>query len=78
LCGYVVVQIFRRTTNWSWRFASVCVALAVVALVAFSRVYLGVHHPSDVLAAVLLGVAWLCLCLSGEQWLGRRTRCATL
>ncbi|HEY4608650.1 MAG TPA: phosphatase PAP2 family protein, partial [Ilumatobacteraceae bacterium] len=33
------------------------VAAAAVALVVFSRMYLGVDHPSDVLAGVALGVA---------------------
>jgi undecaprenyl-diphosphatase len=32
-------------------------ALALAALVALSRVYLGVHHPVDVLAGALLGAA---------------------
>ena len=32
-------------------------ALAVVAVIAFSRLYLYVHWPSDVLAGVLLGAA---------------------
>jgi undecaprenyl-diphosphatase len=30
----------------------------VIALVAFSRLYLGVHYPSDVLSGALLGAAW--------------------
>ena len=75
-CGYLVIQAFRHTSNGWWRIAALAGALAVVGLVAFSRVYLGVHHASDVVAAVLLGVAWLGLCLSGEQWLGRRARSA--
>lgn len=38
-------------------------ALAMIMLVAFSRMYLGAHYLSDVLAAFLEGVAWLALCL---------------
>ena len=34
------------------------IALLVVLAVAWSRVYLGVHYPSDVVAGVILGTAW--------------------
>jgi len=38
------------------------VAMAATALVGVSRVYLGVHYPTDVLAGWLLGLSWALLC----------------
>ena len=32
-------------------------------LIAFSRIYLGVHYPSDVLGAIAVGGIWLQLVL---------------
>lgn len=47
--------------------ARVLVAIAgavFVALVGLSRVYLGVHYPSDVLGGWAVGAAWMGLCVS--------------
>ena len=48
-----------------------CAVLAVVT-VAISRMYLGAHYFSDVVAAAASSTAWLVLCLSGGHALVRQ------
>ena len=50
----VVLWRYRRARVWS-----VAGAAVVILLVGFSRLYLGVHWLTDVLAAYALGIGWL-------------------
>lgn len=46
-----------------------CVAVLITLMVGASRVYLGVHWPSDVLAGWCAGFAWAMLCWLAARWL---------
>ena len=63
LYGLCVAWVFVRTPRIGWRMLAVAGALAAIAGVAFTRMYLGVHYLTDVGAAFLEGIAWLALCL---------------
>jgi len=43
-------------------------------LVAYSRMDLGVHYPSDVLAGAIIGTGTAYLCFKGQQWLNKKRK----
>ena len=61
--GVSAAYLITRLAAWHFKVLAVLVACSLVAVVAFSRVYLGVHYLSDVLAAASAGVTWLAFCL---------------
>jgi undecaprenyl-diphosphatase len=50
----------------------ICVAVILTGFVGVSRVYLGVHYPTDVLAGWCIGAAWAMGCWALMKWLQRR------
>jgi undecaprenyl-diphosphatase len=50
----------------------VALAALLTLLVGLSRIYLGVHYPSDVLAGWAAGLAWALLCWTLASYLQRR------
>ena len=71
---YGVLAAFLASRFYDRRRRTACVggAIFAVVLVAFSRLYLGAHYLTDVVAAVCSSTAWLVLCLSGVHYLVRR------
>jgi len=69
--GVLAAFLVSRTYDWRRRAAAVAGAIVAVLLVAFSRMYLGAHYLSDVLAAICASTVWLVLCLSAGHALVR-------
>jgi undecaprenyl-diphosphatase len=70
--GLLVSYLVMARPAWSVRVGTVAFCLTMVLLVAFSRVYLGAHYVSDVLAAMAESVAWLAVCITAISTLRRR------
>jgi membrane-associated phospholipid phosphatase len=69
--GVLAAFLVSRHRDPRRRATIVALAITAVALVATSRVYLGAHFPSDVVAAMCSSTAWLVLVLSSVHGLVR-------
>lgn len=58
------VLLAHRETRWPPRILYLAGAVFFTGIIGFSRVYLGVHYPTDVIAGWSLGTAWALLCLT--------------
>ncbi|CAK0738000.1 membrane-associated protein [Gammaproteobacteria bacterium] len=59
--GFVAVLLAREMRHTAWRWIPYATAAALALIIAFSRLYLGVHWLSDAIGGFSLGVAWVAL-----------------
>ena len=72
--GVLAAWLISRTTSWRWRVFIALTAALLVILVGLSRIYLGVHYLSDVLAAMAASSCWLAFSLTAFETSRRRRR----
>jgi len=70
--GFLTYIVMREAKRWETK-VNICFAgIALVLLIGFSRLYLGVHYLSDVWAGYLVGSLWLIAGISLCEWLRSR------
>lgn len=57
--GLLIYFLLRRIKNRSGKTALIAAGALLAFAIGYSRIYLGVHWPTDVLAGLMLGAAWL-------------------
>lgn len=69
--AYLATRLQQRL--WS-KLLTMFAAFLVIVLICVSRLYLGVHYPSDVAAGVTVGLAWAGFCMATLEGIQRFAR----
>ena len=72
--GFVIFLVI-RTRQKPWiQGVSVIILATLIVLIGISRIYLGAHFPSDVLAGYIAGTIWLVLSVIALEWIQWHSR----
>jgi membrane-associated phospholipid phosphatase len=75
LCAWMLTRWL--ITSWTGRVIVWTMAIGLASVIGFSRVYLGVHYVSDVLAGWLLGMSWAGVVMLVGTWWDNTRRART-
>jgi membrane-associated phospholipid phosphatase len=65
--GGLAALLWKRLRHPALRFAVAIGAVVLILLIGFSRIYLGVHYPSDVLGGFTVGIVWVTAVALGDR-----------
>jgi len=70
--GAVTALVLHLSRDRVLRGAVLALATLVILSVCYTRVYLGAHWTTDVVAGILVGLFWVVVCATGTEYLARR------
>ena len=75
-CFYgALAEILSERTDKLWQQTLVWIsAVTMISLIGISRIYLGVHHPSDVVAGYAVGLIWVITIAIGDKLVRSKDR----
>lgn len=59
--AYLLVRLQKH--RWA-RMLTLSAAILLILLICLTRLYLGVHYPSDVLGGIIVGLGWASFCMA--------------
>ncbi len=71
--GFMIILLWRSKLHKAIRIIGTTVLGLIIFSVAVSRVYLGVHYPTDVIGSFLFGIGWLAIICGLEQHVNTKT-----
>lgn len=69
LYGFMGYWLVAQAPRQWWRWILGAMGAALAVLIALSRLYLGVHWPTDIAAGGLAATFWLASCLVVRRWM---------
>ncbi|UVI29509.1 phosphatase PAP2 family protein [Paenibacillus spongiae] len=61
--GILTYLLWRHMPSRGWRVGLVIIAACFILTIGLSRVYLGVHYPSDLLGGYWASACWIAVCV---------------
>ncbi|PYI55495.1 phosphatase PAP2 family protein [Paenibacillus flagellatus] len=72
LYGILAYLLWKRMPGRAWRGALLLLGASIIAAIGVSRIYLGVHYPSDVVGGYLASACWASAFIMGYEAYRRR------